>query len=245
MEEEIKTCDKMEIEDHLLSDQVKWMIVHYKNQGYGNKETARIVGELYNRPTLSHQTVKTIWVKYQKNNDVTNKWNLKGRPHAMNEEDIEDLLDFFRDNPKKSVYEAKRTLDLPYSRQTLNDVLLEKGLKAYRAPKKFFISEDNVFKRHQFAKVMEKYKLSYWKKVLFSDESSFSLVGSNGRIQVRRTVDEDYQENTIQYKIQSDSLMVWGVISYHRVGSLVRVDSIEEGETTLNRKRYLTLLQRY
>jgi len=70
-------------------------------------------------------------------------------------------------------------------------------------------------------------------------------VSSNGRIQVRRTVEEDYQENTIQYKIQSDSLMVWGVISYHRVGSLVRVDSIEEGETTLNGKRYLTLLQRY
>jgi len=39
--------------------------------------------------------------------------------------------------------------------------------------------------------------------------------------------------------------MVWGVISYKGIGPLVRVDKIEEGESTLNGERYLTILKRY
>jgi len=38
---------------HLLSDQVKWMIVHYKIQGKSNKEAASIVATQYIRPSLS------------------------------------------------------------------------------------------------------------------------------------------------------------------------------------------------
>jgi len=67
------------------------------------------------------------------------------------------------------------TLELPYARQTINSASLEEELKAYRAPKKFFISEINIQKRLDFANRMEKYKLNFWKKVLFNDDSCFSL----------------------------------------------------------------------
>ena len=39
--------------------------------------------------------------------------------------------------------------------------------------------------------------------------------------------------------------MIWGIISEKGLGPIVRIDSLEEGETTLNRERSLTLLQRY
>ena len=65
----------MEIESsHLLSDQVKWAIVHFKLQNYSNKNTAKICGEMYDRETLSHQTVKSIWDKYLKNQSIENEW---------------------------------------------------------------------------------------------------------------------------------------------------------------------------
>ena len=51
----------MEIEEeksHLLSEEMKWRIVHYKKDGLGDRATARVVGEEYNRPSLSHQEVK-------------------------------------------------------------------------------------------------------------------------------------------------------------------------------------------
>ena len=39
--------------------------------------------------------------------------------------------------------------------------------------------------------------------------------------------------------------MVWGAISIDGPGPLVRIDSIVDGEDTLNGARYLKLLQRY
>ena len=54
-------------------------------------------------------------------------------------------------------------------------------------------------------------------------------------------MEEDYQDYAIQFKAQSQTLMVWGIISYNGVGPLVRVDQLEEGETSLNGERYLTL----
>lgn len=232
-------------EEHFLSTQIKWMIIHYKKMQLSNKETAKLVGQIYDRPTLSHQTVKAIWNKFHQTGNVENQWNPKGRPHALDDDDMKDLLHFVRQNPQKSVSEAKNFLNLPQCRQTINKALLENGLRAYRAPKKFFLCQRNEEKRYQFALRMERLTLNYWKKILFSDEASFSLVSSNGRIQVRRTQNQAYQEHAIQYTAQTGSLMVWGIISYQGLGPLVRIDMIEEGESTLNGDRYLTLLQRF
>ena len=64
----------MEIESsHLLSDQVKWAIVHFKLQDYSNKKTAQVYGEMYDIETSSHQTVKSIWDKYLKNQSIENE----------------------------------------------------------------------------------------------------------------------------------------------------------------------------
>lgn len=52
---EIESCyesenDEMEVlNSHLLSDQVKFTIVHLKRSDYSNKETAKLCGEMYNR----------------------------------------------------------------------------------------------------------------------------------------------------------------------------------------------------
>ena len=92
---------------------------------------------------------------------------------------------------------------------------------------------------------MENKGLFYWKKYVFSDESSFSLFSSNGKIFVRRKSGNNYTADNIQHKNQSESLMVWGAISINGVGPLVRVDQLVEGEDTLNGNRYLILLQRY
>ena len=66
----------------------------------------------------------------------------------------------------------------------------------------------------------------------------------NGRLLIRRTTDQRFEEDYIQETGQTQSLMVWGAISLRGVGPFMRVDKIDEGETTLNGDRYLTLLQR-
>ena len=96
----------METEDninnsHLLSQEIKWLIVHYiKTKKYSYQKTAAIVSEECNRPTLSRQTVKAVWLRYEKTKKIDNNWNQKGRPQILNEEDFEDLNDYFTETPK-------------------------------------------------------------------------------------------------------------------------------------------------
>jgi len=222
------------------------MIVHYKNLGFSNKETAKVVGESYDRQTLSHQTVKSVWVKYQEKDTIENVWSTEGRPKVTTEKDEKRLKSYFRRNPRKSVSQAKVALELDPSRSTLNKIALENGLKAYRAPNKIKIAERNKAKRLEFAEEYENYSLSFWKRWIFTDESSFALFSPNGRTFVRRKAGNDYDdENNVQFKNQGPSLMVWGAISIDGPGPLVRIDSIVDGEDTLNGARYLKLLQRY
>jgi len=241
----------MEIEEektvysHLLSDEAKWLIIHYKRLEFPDSETAAIVGACCDRPTLSRQTVNSIWSKYQQTGQVENLWNQEGRPALLNEEDLRRLEKFFLKNPKKSVNEAIHKLGIDASRETVNREILDWGLRAYRAPKKFYLRPDNARLREEFAIKMANKGFRYWKKIVFSDESSFQLLNANGRILIRRFEDEDYRHKNVQVTGQCDTLMVWGAISSEGVGPLVRIDSIEEGMTTLNGVRYLTLLQRY
>ena len=172
--------------NHLLSDEIKWSIVLFKKQGQSNKAIARIIGLEFKRPSISHQTVKMVWDKYTKTQGVSNQWSRVGPPLALSEEDLMRLQRYFNKNPKHSVEEAKVALELPVSRPTINRALLERGIKAYRAPKKFYISPINVIKRNDFALEFENKTLNFWKKILFSDESSFALYNANGRLLVRR-----------------------------------------------------------
>ena len=116
---------KIPSEARILSDQVKFMIVHYKNLGESNRKTAKMVGEMYNRPNLHPQTVNSVWLKYLETNSVDNLWSTDGRPGKMEEEDEKRLKRFFKKNPKKSISQAKVSLDLDAGRSTINRHVLE------------------------------------------------------------------------------------------------------------------------
>ena len=204
-----------------------------------------MVGNEYNRHSLSHQTVKAIWTKFCKFQEVSNQWAHIGRPLALTEEDLVRLEKYFDKNPKESIEEAKFSLGLSASRQTINRALLQRGIRSYRSPKKIYISPRNVQKRMEFAEKYEDMTMNYWKKLLFSDESSFTLYNSNGRLLIRRPEEKHGRSKDFQIDGQCESLMVWGIISFNGVGPLVRIDQVEEGEDTLNGERYLTILKRY
>ena len=76
----------MEIEDntpHLLDEGIKKCIINLKNKGLKNSAVAREAAYLCSRPTLSHQTVKNLWEKYQENENTKNQWNEEGRSRAL------------------------------------------------------------------------------------------------------------------------------------------------------------------
>jgi len=233
----------MEIEEekshpkHLLSDEMKWAIIFWKKEGLSNKAVAKKVGFDHNRPSLSHQTVKNTWNKYQETNQVDNNWSTQGAPRILTMEEEKEVVDLARENRKASSNELLRILEYPVTSRTISNVLVRNGYHAYRAPKKILLTETNISKRREFAVDHSDWTNERWRRIVFSDESSFSIVNPNGRIYVRRQSHEMLEEDTIQHCSSfSKSILIWGAVSFNGVGPLVRI------EGNLTAKRYLKIL---
>ena len=147
----------MEIEEprnkptpHLFPDEVKWAIVIYKKLGLSNKQVAKRVTNEYSR-SISHQTVQRVWSSYQESGNIENKWSSQGRPKALTDEELDLLVEDCIENRTSSVRERREALDLQASRTTINEALLGLGYKAYKAPKKPILSDNNIENRFTFA----------------------------------------------------------------------------------------------
>ena len=63
------------------------------------------------------------------------------------------------------------------------------------------------------------------KRLIFRDESKFLLIGSDGKMYVRRKVGEELSPKCLKASVKfgGGSVMVWGMISEDGVGPLVRL----------------------
>jgi hypothetical protein len=63
-----------------------------------------------------------------------------------------------------------------------------------------------------------------WKQVIYSDESQI-IIGQNNRVYVWRSANEAYRPECMCPSFQKRvTVMIWGCISWHRVGTLCKVD---------------------
>ena len=95
-------------------------------------------------------------------------------------------------NPLLTAPEIREQVATEVSVRTVQRQLAEKGLNGRIAAKKPFVSNKNKTKRIQFAREHVQWSVSDWEKVLFSDESKFNLLNSDGIRYVRRPVNERY-----------------------------------------------------
>ena len=75
----------------------------------------------------------------------------------------------------------------PVSRHTISRSLKKVGIRSRTPRKKPFISKQNRFKRLEYAKKYVHMPISFWKKVLWTDESKFNVRASDGQVRVWRT----------------------------------------------------------
>ena len=80
--------------------------------------------------------------------------------------------------------------------------------------------------RIDFVRFHKDHDASYWRRMLFSDESKFNRLGSDGRQYVRRRKDKEFNPRCTVSTLQGGggSVLVWGVISAHGPVPLVRLD---------------------
>ena len=98
-----------------------------------------------------------------------------GRPKVTTMKQDKKIILHVKRNPFASAKKIKKELELKCSNHTIRRSLVSAGLKSYFTRKKPFISEKNRRKRLIWAKQHRHWTIEDWRKVLFSDESAFTL----------------------------------------------------------------------
>lgn len=108
----------------------------------------------------------------------------------------------------------------------------EAGLNGRVARKKPLLSKTQKKKRLEWAKKYRKWTEKDWERVLFSDESPFTLFPTSGKLYVRRRVGEEFLDECISptVKFGGGKIQVWGCFSYCGAGTLYRIKGKMDAE---------------
>lgn len=218
-----------------LCTATKEAVVKLAASGQSSSEIARIL-------SLKPRTVRRVVQKHQTTGSVENSGR-SGRPRKTSERfdrrlKTLSLADRFK-SPRKLLREAAGGEDPPLSLRSTRRRLQQAGLKGCIAAKKPFISEVNRKKRLAFAKAHKDWTVADWGRVLWSDESKFNLVASDGVRYVRRRPGERFDPScTIgTVKHRGGNIMVWGCMSAAGVGRVYKVVG------TMRSDQYIGILQ--
>lgn len=112
------------------------------------------------------------------------------------------------------------------SKRTIQRRLNESGLYGRIAAHKPFVSKKNVLARIRFAKEHVDWTLEQWKNVLWSDESKFNMINTDGIRYVRRPSNMRFNPRyTVgSVKHNGGNIMVWGCFSFSEKGPLCHVE---------------------
>ena len=83
-------------------------------------------------------------------------------------------------------------IGITISSQTVRRRTHETGLYGRVARKKPYVNKANRLKRLNYVKTYRDKEMSFWKHVLWSDESKYNLFGSDGKVIVWRTPKKEF-----------------------------------------------------
>lgn len=196
--------------------------------------TRRIASEV----KRNQSTIVRFLKKYRDTGSYRRKSG-SGRPRIFSEADEKRIIKLARKNRYVTSGEIilKLKLTSNVTERTVRNVIQKYGGKSVFTKKKPFISERNRIRRVAWARVHVKWTLRKWKKVLFSDESPFTL-RYNGRVRVWKFNNDDpYDIRLLRGTIKHDKkINIWGCFSWYGVGDIYRVRG------NMNAKQYHSIL---
>lgn len=166
-----------------------------------------------------------------------------GRPRKCNTKTLHLIKRQLNVTPTSTARELKENNPALLSdvsvRSVQRYVLRDLGLVSRSPAVKPLLTPRHIKKRLTFAKEHKDWPLQRYRSILWSDESVFTVTGTNfGKVRRPRNSDRHDPRYTVTRERHPDSLMVWGCFSYYGVGNLV---FFEKG-VTVNSERYLDLL---
>ena len=172
--------------------------------------------------SAAHSTIKN----YQNRGSFTSAVR-SGRPKILSDRDISLLVREVIKIPSITSGELSKDL-LSYSgksvsRSTIKENLRHQGLKCYKATKKPLIPCCAKKRRILWCEKYKNKDASFWRKILYSDETMVSINYSWVMNQIRRfpwnnPYSPQFTRNAVKHPLK---LMFWGSFGYNGVGSII------------------------
>ena len=224
-----------------LTHEQKVTMVALKDQGASANDLAV---KFHVNVTTVHRTIKDA-DQYRLGSKPVQNPNL-GRPRIIKERTENILRRQLRINPFLTAAEL-REMNKPFlgkaSIRTIQDNLARHmGLPCRRAAKKPLLTPRMKKQRYRWALKHRSWKPDKWRKVMWSDESTFRcLTPRRGLVRRSKATSRFYPGYQLQTLKHPQSQMVWGCFSGK--SGLVKLEFLEKG-TTMTAVRYLRILKR-
>lgn len=203
------------------------------------------IGKIVQR---SRYTIASIVHRMERDGRVANG-RRTGRPPILTQREQRILLKNTRLHPRKSAAAVAGELALAAGKsvhpENVRRVLRKNGYHGRKPRRKPFISLINQEKRLTFAHTYVCMYLhndnSFWERVLFTDESKFTIYDSEKRGYVWRKQNAALQKDNLcgTMKHGGSGVLVWGCMSASGVGDLVFIDG------KMDQRLYLNILQHH
>src|ERR1700743_1939485 len=213
-------------------------VIEFINQLQQQKSTRQVADEL----NVSLYSV----IKIRKNNEENIPPPHPGRPKVISTRTTAALVRHYNAGDFKTYKEGQRFAQSSEGKQihltTVRQNLLQQGVKKYTQSRKPNLNSDQIAKRLQFAKEHIHWTVDNWKRVMFSDETMVSRLGSFGKSYYHcQTNHRQFHPRQVKATLQGGGgkMMVWGCITFFGVGDASWI------KETITSDVYLDVVQDY
>lgn len=203
------------------SNLTRGKIIAYHEDDKHNREISRIL-------KVPESTIRSIIKVYKQTGDIKRREG-SGRKRKTTKRTDNAIVRTSKKDPFMPSREIRDNINLDHgsniSHQTVIRRLKEANLAGCVARKKPFISKINMKKRLEWAIDHKDWSVDDWKRVLWCDESPFTLA-YHGRQFVWRPKGKAYMSRYIKpsFKHGGGNIQVWGCFSWSGVGDLYKIN---------------------
>lgn len=205
----------------------------------GLHEAKKTTKEISETTGINLRTVQRIIKEWKDSGECSSSRDNCGRKKILSDRDRRSLKRLVKKNRKKSTLQITTMFNAgvkTVSARTMRRELKGLGLNSCTATRKPLVSQMNRRKRLQFAKAHKNWTVEDWKRVMWSDESRFTLFQSDGRIRVRREPHEAMDPSCMVPTVQASggSVMLWGCFTWSGLGSATLCSNKMKSQDYLN-----------
>lgn len=205
-----------------MTDFDKGRILQCIEQNMSQRATAKLLG-------FARMTVKNFIDRYYERGSIDRQTG-SGRKRKTSPVEDRHLAIFVKKHRTATIEEIQECCMLKnVSVSTISRRITEMtGMNSHFTVKKFFVSEKNRKIRLKWARDHKDWTVEHWRKVLWSDESPFTL-RYQCRHRVWRLPEERFERFAIKGTVKHDKkINIWGCFCASGVGKLYLVDGILE-----------------